>query len=62
MTRRDAMILGIITIIGSAFMFSYLSGFNPTFILWSVGVSVLTIGLFLFAAYKRGIFSNPNKK
>ncbi|MEG2338745.1 MAG: hypothetical protein RSB66_06655 [Clostridium sp.] len=62
MTRKDGIILGVITILASAFMFCYFSGFNKEFILWSIAATALTLGAFGFVAYKKGIFSNPNKK
>lgn len=62
MTVKEAMILGLITIIGSAFMFSYFSGFQPSFVIGSIIACVVVIGLFSFAAYKKGIFGNPKKK
>lgn len=62
MTRKDGIILGVITILASAFMFCYFSGFDKTFIAWSIGASALVLGAFGFVAYKKGIFSDPNKK
>lgn len=62
MTKKDAMILGIITILVAAFMFCYFSGFNPTFVFWTVIVTVAILGIFFFAAYKKGILSIPKKK
>lgn len=62
MRTKDAMILGIVTILLSALMFCYFSGFDKTFVIWVVGITILTLAIFFFGAYKKGLFSDPNKK
>lgn len=62
MTRRDSMILGLVTILASAFMFCYISGFNPTVVKWTVGVTIGCIALFFFVGYKQGLFQRPDNK
>lgn len=61
MRVKDAIILGIITIVGSGFMFSYFSGFDPSFVKGAVIISSATIILFLIAAYKKGLFKRSNE-
>lgn len=62
MTVRDAMIIGIVTIIGSTFMLCYFSGFDPTVVKVSAAVAVVILAIFFFFAYKRGVIKPPNKK
>lgn len=62
MTIRDAMILGLVTIIGSAFMFCYVSGFDPTVIKVTSGVTIVTLALFFLFAKRKGLFNKTNNK
>lgn len=62
MTVRDAMILGLVTIVGSGLMFCYVSGFEPTVVKVTSGITVGVLALFLFMAKRKGLFKKPDNK